>query len=78
MLFSNPAYSFYMFAGAVKISFVYSVVFSKVSSMIFNNPSYSDNASILYSQCLSVLLSIVYATSVLYLPMVKPSIVLVV
>ena len=49
MLFSNPACSFYMFAGVVNISFVYSVVFFKVSSIIFNNPSCSDNAYILYS-----------------------------
>ena len=75
MLFSNSICSFCIFAGAVDISFVYSVVFSKMFSVIFNDPSCSDNASILYSQCLFVLLSIVYATSILYLPMVKPSIV---
>ena len=64
-------------ASAINISSVYSIVFSEMSSVIFNSPSLFNNASISYSQYWFVLLSMVYTTSILYLLIVNLSIVLV-
>jgi len=52
MLFGNSVYSFYIFAGAstADILSVYSVILSKTSSVIFNNLSFPNSASISYSQ----------------------------
>ena len=77
MLLGSSTCLFCIFSGtsAINISSVYSIVFSEMSSVIFNNPSLFNNASILYSQYWSVLLSMVYATSILYLPMVNLSVV---
>jgi len=77
MLFGNSVYSFYIFAGAstADILSVYSVILSKTSSVIFNNLSFPNSASISYSQYWSILLSMDYATSVLYLPMIDLSII---
>ena len=66
---------FYISTGAVDISSVYSVLFSEASSIIYKNPSYSDNISILCSWFWLILLSVDYATHVLFLPTVKPSII---
>jgi len=60
MLFNNSACLFCIFAGSVNISFVYSIVLSKAFSVIFNDPSCSNNASILYSWYWYILLSMVY------------------
>ena len=52
MLLGNSTCLFCIFFGAsaINISSVYSIVFSEMSSVIFNNPSLFNNASILYSQ----------------------------
>ena len=70
--FSNPICLFYTFTGTINILSIYSVVSSKtVSLVILNNLNCSDSASISCSQCWSILLSINYATSVVYLLIVK-------
>ena len=77
MLLGSSTCLFCIFFGAsaINISSVYSIVFSEMSSVIFNNPSLFNNTSISYSQYWSVLLSMVYTTSILYLLIVNLSIV---
>ena len=79
MFLDNPIYSLFLFTGTsdVNILSIYSVVLSEASFVIYKSPSHSDNTSISCSQCWLILLSIDYATHILFLPIVKPSIILV-
>ena len=77
IFFSNPVCLLFSWASTstVNILSIYSVVLSEASSMIYKDSSYSDNTSILCSWYWFVLLFVDYATCVLFLPMVKPSII---
>ena len=75
MFLGNSACTFCSFVSVNDILSIYFMLSFKDSSVTFNNPSHSDNISILYSQYWSILLSIGYATSALYLLIVKLSII---
>ena len=50
ILLDNSTYLFCTFASAVNILSVYSMLLFEASSVIFSNPSHSNNTSILYSR----------------------------
>ena len=55
----------FLFTSAVDILSIYFVLTCQASSVIFKDPSHSDNISISSSQCWSVLLSVGYTTSII-------------
>ena len=77
ILLGNSVCLFCSYASVIDILSVYSVLACEASLVIFQNPSYSDNTSISCSWCWYILLFIDYTTSIIYLLMIKTSIILV-